>query len=105
MESLEIMNLLENTDECDLENATKNGTLLLIETLGSMEMIRKQNFCDYSDSYISVTVEISVVGGDEDADITFKNYCIFKQCTTHLNDKHIETTQDLDIVINMYNLI
>ena len=30
MESQEIMNLLENTDECDLEYVTKNGTLLLI---------------------------------------------------------------------------
>ena len=52
-----------------------------------------------------MTGEISVAGGDEDTDIAFKNYCIFKQCTTHFNDKHIETTQDLDIVINMYNLI
>ena len=52
-----------------------------------------------------MTGDISVVGGDQDTDVAFKNCSVFTRCTTHLNDEHIETTNDFDIVVNMYNLI
>ena len=52
-----------------------------------------------------MTGDIAVVGGDQNTDIAFKNCTVFTRCTTHLNDEHIETAENLDIVMNMYNLI
>ena len=52
-----------------------------------------------------MTGDISVVGGDQNTDIEFKNCSVFTRCTTHLNDERIETAENLDIVRNMYNLI
>ena len=52
-----------------------------------------------------MTGNIAVVGGDQNTEIAFKNCSPFTRCVTHLNDKHVETTENLDIVMNMYNLI
>ena len=52
-----------------------------------------------------MTGDISVVGGDQNTDIAFKNCSVFTRCAAHLNDEHIEVTENLDIVMNMYNLI
>ena len=43
MESQKIINLLENTNEYDLKYATKNGTLLMIKIMGSIELIQLLN--------------------------------------------------------------
>ena len=64
----------------------------------------KANLCDYSDTYILVT-------GDIAADVTanpnvaFKNCAPFARCVTHINDEHVETAENLDIIMSMYNLI
>ena len=47
-----------------------------------------------------MTGDISVVGGDQDTDIAFKICSVYTRCTTHLNDEHVETAENLDIVIN-----
>ena len=39
MESQKIINLLENTDKYALKYATRNGTLLIIRIMDSMEII------------------------------------------------------------------
>ena len=39
MENQKIINLLENTHGYDLKYGTKNGTLLMIRIMDSMEMI------------------------------------------------------------------
>ena len=40
-----------------------------------------------------MTGDISVIGGDQDTDIAFKNCSFFTRCTTHLNGGHIETAE------------
>ena len=40
----------------------------------------------------------------EDTDVTFKNCAPFTRCVTHINDEHIETAENLDIIMPMYNL-
>ena len=52
-----------------------------------------------------MTGNIVVVVGNQNTDITFKDCSPFTRCVTHLNDEHVETAENLDIVINMYNLI
>ena len=35
----------------------------------------------------------------------FKNCAPFTKCITHINDEHVDTAENLDIVMPMYNLI
>ena len=108
-----IINLLGNIDEYDLKYATKKWYMINDQNndqYGNDSSVKfdtkiiKQNLCDYSDSYILVTGDIAIVGGNGNTDIAFKNCSIFTRCTTHLHDEHIETAENLDIVMNMYNL-
>ena len=34
-----------------------------------------------------------------------KNFSPFTKCITHINDKHVDSADNLDIVMSMYNLI
>ena len=75
----------------------------------------RSNLCDYADSYILVkgTVTVTGVGNDDDArqrdernkGNTFKNCTPFTKCISRINNTGIDKTQDIDIVMPMYNLI
>ena len=52
--------------------------------------------------YILLTGDITATNGDENA--TFKNCSPFTKCITLINDEHIGTDENLDIIIPMYNL-
>ena len=61
----------------------------------------KPNLSDYSDAYILVTGDIKVEGVAANTNIAFTNCAPFTRCVTHINDKHIETAENLDIIISM----
>ena len=63
----------------------------------------KPNPCDYSDAYILVTGDIKVADVAANTNVEFKNCSPFIRCVTHLNDEHVETAENFDII--MYNLI
>ena len=65
----------------------------------------KPNLCDYSDAYILVTGDIIVERGDANTDAEFKNCAPCTRCITHINDELLETAENLDIIIPMYNLL
>ena len=65
----------------------------------------KSNLCDYSDAYVLVTGYIKVTGIDTDIDVAFKNCASFTRCVTHINDGYVETAENLDVVMPMYNLL
>ena len=48
---------------------------------------------------------ITAAGGDANTKVAFKNCAPFTRCVTHINDKHVETGKNLDIIMPMYNLI
>ena len=77
----------------------------MIQLLNLIQQLLNHSLCDYSDAYILVTGNIAVVGGDQNTSIVFRNCSPFRRCVTRLNDEHIETTNDLDVIMNMYNLI
>ena len=52
-----------------------------------------------------MTGNITVTGGDNNTTVAFKNFHPFTRATTHLNDEHIEIAENLDLVMNMYNLL
>ena len=65
----------------------------------------KPNLCDYSDAYIIVTGDIKVTAVTADTNVAFKNCAPFTRCVTHINDEHVETAENLDIIMPMHNLI
>ena len=52
-----------------------------------------------------MTGDIKVAGIAADANVAFKNCSSFTRCVTHINDEHVETSENLDIIMPMYNLI
>ena len=65
----------------------------------------KPNLCDYSDAYILVTGDIKIADIAADTNAAFKNCAPFTSCVTHINDEHVETAENLDIIMPLYNLI
>ena len=49
--------------------------------------------------------DIAALGGDENTPIAFKNGAPFTRYVTHINDEHVETTANLDMIMPVYNLI
>ena len=74
-------------------------------TIKSKTKVIKPNLCDYSDAYILVTGNITAKEGDANTKAAFKNCAPFTRCVTHINDEHVETAENLDIIMPMYNLI
>ena len=93
-----VINDTNNRDYGGLNN--NNPSTVKFET-----KVRKPNFCDYSDAYILVTGTISVVGGNDNNKVAFKNCAPFTKCTVQINDEYVEEADNLDIIAPMYNLI
>ena len=52
-----------------------------------------------------MTGDIKVADAAVNTNVAFKNCAPFTRCVTHINDEHVETAGNLDIVMPMYNLI
>ena len=65
----------------------------------------KPHLNNYSDAYILVKGNTALVNENNNTDVCFKNCSPFTRSVIHLNDEHIETADNLDIVMGLYNLI
>ena len=52
-----------------------------------------------------MTRDIKVEDVASDTNVAFKNCAPFTRCVTHINDKHVETAENVDIIMPIYNLI
>ena len=118
METQKIINLLNDSDNESSKFATRKWYIISDQNNGQygrgnendatikfQTKIIKPNLCDYADAYIPVAGNIAVVSGDQNTDNAFKICSLFTSCVIHLNNEHVETAENLDIVKNMYNLI
>ena len=118
MESQKIKNLLDHKDEVYSKYQTKKWYVIndrnndsYPEGDGNDKGIKvdtevvKPFLCDYADAYILVTGDTAIIGGDGNTRVAFKNCHLFTKCKMHLNDEHVEDSDNLDIMMNMYNLI
>ena len=68
----------------------------------------RSDLCDYSDIYIVVTGDLTVEGAHnrdrKDRSLAFKNNAPFISWISKINGVLIENTEDLDIVLPMYDL-
>ena len=77
----------------------KQGDTIKFET----ETI-KSSLCDYSDTFVLVTGNITVVV-DNNTDVAFKNWEPFSTCTTNINHTFVDKANHIYIAMPMYNLI
>ena len=52
-----------------------------------------------------MTVDIKFEDVAADTNVAFKNCAPFTRCATHINNEHVETAENVDIIMLMYNLI
>ena len=64
----------------------------------------KSSLCHYSVAHILVTGDITAIDGDANTRVAFKNCAPFLKCISHINDEHVDNTDNLDIIMHMYNL-
>ena len=117
METQKIVNLLKGSDNESSKFATRKWYIINDQINGqygrgnendstiTFEIkVIKPNLCGYLDAYILVTGDIKVAHVAADTNVAFKNCALFTRCVTHINDEHVETAENLDIILPMYNL-
>ena len=119
METQKIVNLLNDSKKLNSKFATRKWYVINDQINGQYgrgnendstikfeTKVIKPNLSDYSDAYILVTRDTKVADIAADiADVAFKNCAPFTRCVTHINDEHVETAENVDIIMSMYNLI
>ena len=122
MENQKIINLLDKIDTDSKHFATKKWYVINDEnntnygvnkdtgannsdTIKYDTIVLKPNLCDYAEAYILVDGTIRGTGGDNNTRLALKNCAPFTKCNLEINDKHVDTAENLDIVMPMYNLI
>ena len=118
MKAQKVINLLENSDDKESNFQTKKWYIINDQNNGQCgrgdendstikfnSEIIKSHLTDYSDAYILVTGDIAAVGEDSNTRVYIKSCNVFTRCVTYLNDEHVETVENLNLVMNMYNLI
>ena len=92
--------VINDQNNTDYGEKNEDSTTVKFETKAI-----KSCLCDYSGIYILLTGDITAIDGDGYTQIAFKNYGPFTKCKTHINDEHVDSTRNLDIIMPMYNLI
>ena len=118
IETQKIVNLLNNSENESSKFATRKWYIINDQdngqygrgnendsTIKSETKVIKPNLCDYSDAYIIVTGGINVADVTAKTNVAFKNCALFTRCVTYINNEHVETAENLDIITPMYNLI
>ena len=111
METQKIVNLLNDSNNESSKFATKKWYIIDDQNNGQYgrgnkndltikfkTKVIKPNLCDYSDAYILVAGDLKVADVAADTNFAFKNCAPFTRCATHLNDEHVETVENLDIM-------
>ena len=122
MENQKIINLLHRIDANSKHFATKEWDMINDEnntnygvnkdtgannpdTIKYDTRVLKPNLCDYAEANILVDDTIRETGGNNNTRLTSKNCAPFTKCNLEINDEHVDTAENLDIVMPMYNLI
>ena len=67
--------------------------------------VLKPNLCHYAEAYILFDGTIRAANAVNATRLALKNCAPFTKCNLEINDEHVDTAENLDIVMPMYNLI
>ena len=126
MENRKIINLLDKHDTDSKHFATKKWYIINDEnnknyginkdtgannsdTIKYDTRVLKPNLRDYADAYIlvdgTIRAEVTNAANAAATRLALKNCAPFTKCNLEINDEHVDTAENLDIVMPMYNLI
>ena len=122
MENQKIINLLDKIDTDSKHFATKRWYIINDEnntnygvnkdtgadnpdTIKYDTRVLKPNLCDYAEAYILVDGTIRAAAADANTRLALKNCVPFTKCNLEINDEHVDTAENLDITMPIYNLI
>ena len=67
--------------------------------------VLKPNLCDYAEAYILIDGTIRAAAANANTRLALKNCAPFTKCNLEITDEHVDTEENLDITMPMYNLI
>ena len=122
MEYEKIVKLISNNEEfqnftskklMEVYDQTDNADYRENKQIRFKTPMLKSDLCDYFDAYMVVKGNINLTVNRANVanavaynkKVAFKNNAPFISCITKINDELIENTEDLDIVMPMYNLL
>ena len=122
MENQKIINLLDKDDADSEHFATEKWYIINDEnntnygvnkdtsennpdTIKYDTRVLKPNLCDYAEAYILVDGTIRAAAANATTRLALKICVPFTKCNLEINDEHVDTAENLDIVMPMYNLI
>ena len=114
METKEIVNLLNGSDNENSKFATKQWYVIDSESKGNYSPDNRIKFltswlesslCDYSDAYFLVTGNITVPVSNANTKAAFKNCAPFEEFRTEINETFVDNAENTNIAMPMYNLI
>ena len=124
MEYQKITNLLDDSSNKTSKFRTKNWVEIDDESRGTYNYDKqikfkttmlKSSLCDYSGAYILVKGKITITregdnaaareADERDKGVAFKSCALFADCISKINNTEVDNSQDIDIVMPMYNLI
>ena len=92
--------VIHDQNNTDHGEENESSTKLKFET-----KFIKSSLCDYSDTYILLTGDITAIGGDTDIRVALKDSAPLTNRITHINDEHFDRTENLDIIMPLYNFM
>ena len=122
MENQKIINLLDKIDTDSKHFATKKWYIINDEnntnyrvnkdtgadnpdTIKYDTRVLKPNLCEYAEAYVLIDRTIRAAAANANTRLALKNCAPFTKCNLEINDDHIDTEENLDITMPMYNLI
>ena len=120
MEYQKIIKLLDNTPNQPTKFRAKNWVKINDDSRQShntnspikcKSLMLRSSLCDYSDAYILFKGTISIAKQTEanpnngNKELVFKNCAHFTDCVSEINNTQINTAENIDVVIPIYNLI
>ena len=122
MENQKIINLLDKIDTDSKHFATKKWYIINDEnntnygvnkdtgtnnpdTIKYDTRVLKSNLCDYAEAYILIDGDIRAEQPNANTRLALKNCAPFTKRNLEINDEHVDTAENLDITMPMYNLI
>ena len=122
MENQKITNLLDKIDTDSKHFATKKWYIINDEnntsygvnkdtgadnpdTIKYDNRVLKPNLCDYAEAYILVDGTIRAAAANANTRLALKKCAPFTKCNLEINDEHVDTAENLDITMLMYNPI
>ena len=122
MENQKIINLLDKIDSDSKHFATKKWYIINDEnntnygvnkdtgadnpdTVKYDTRVLKPSLCDYAEAYILIDGTIRAAAANANTRLALKNCAPFTKCNLETNYEHVDTAENLDITMPMYNLI